>query len=43
MPPAPPPNYFKGGMIWVYDDLYGNGRRPEDGVWGSGEFPATFP
>mmetsp|Transcript_82691 Transcript_82691/g.221723 ORF Transcript_82691/g.221723 Transcript_82691/m.221723 type:complete len:83 (-) Transcript_82691:50-298(-) len=43
IPPPPPSNWFKGGMVWVYDDIYGNGRRPESGVWGPGEFPATFP
>ena len=29
--------------VWVYDDIYGDGRPPQTGVWGPGQFPETYP
>jgi len=35
--PSPNVNWHKGGMHWVYDDLYGSGQRPITGIWATGE------
>ena len=39
--PEPHPSsavqWSKGGMRWVYDDIYGSGQRPITGIWATGE------
>uniref|UniRef100_A0A7S0EUG3 Secreted protein n=1 Tax=Hanusia phi TaxID=3032 RepID=A0A7S0EUG3_9CRYP len=32
-PPLPNQSWLKGGNRWVYDEIYGYGQRPIDGVW----------
>ena len=43
IPPPPPPTWKRGGHSWIYDGIYGTGRRPTTGVWGDGEFPDQPP
>ena len=41
IPSQPPPTWNRGGGSWIYDSMYGTGRRPTTGVWGPGEFPPS--
>ena len=40
--PLPNTNWLKGGMRWVYDDIYGSGIRPKTGIWATGEGAMEF-
>jgi hypothetical protein len=40
--PLPNTNWLKGGMRWVYDDIYGSGMRPKTGIWATGEGAMEF-
>ena len=40
--PSPVVSWNKGGMRWVYDDIYGSGQRPKTGIWATGEGQMEF-